>query len=238
VLEPLGRQSPSARQEDADQNRVTHAEWLEKIDLSPHEVTNADIYDAVDPNKGGLTGPQAANLVTRRAQNIALKASPEEKAAQKTVKESISSIKRQVKAMYDRGDFGEIHAGKDSAKKNLPAKVERANAILALEEWVQDNPDKDPTDWFESYLDRQAAERSAKALNDTWAFLPWNTDADKNARLKKIASGEMDESIARRLLVERKVALGSMSEEDSSTLIEKTMQTAAFNEYKTRMLTE
>lgn len=213
-----------ADQEGAEKNRETHADWLERVDLNPHDYEPKDIYDAVDPNRGGLTGPQAANLVTRLEGNKSVK---EDKSDEKAAKESIRSIKATIKAMHDRGDFGDLA----SKKTKAGAKAEKANHIIALEEWIASHPGEDPSDWYESYVDRRAAERAASGLNTFWnAIVPGE---QKNERLQRIASGDMDESLARRMLTEKGYDVSKVSDEQ----IEQVLKTTDFNEYKTRLLT-
>jgi hypothetical protein len=219
------------RQEWADDNSVLNAEWSMRVDMDPHKYTASDIYaDVVSAkNRSGLTASQARVLVDRLAINQLKPGKRDEKA----VKEAVKATKKRIKNMYNNGDFGEIHAGKDSGKKNLPAKMAMAEAAMALDDWILDHPNEDPTEWFESYMDLQAAERATMEL-DTLLETLIPGGPNKNKRLKKIASGEKDDSIVMRMLKERGYDATQVTDEQMKRI----KNTQEFFQYKIRMLNE
>ncbi len=208
---------------DAENTKDTFAVWAERVDLETHDWNESDIYADVDPNNGGLTGNQATYLRDRLAKN---KVDKGLKVEEKAVKAAVKSAKTKIKAMYDRGDFGSLSSKKGKAR----AKTEKADAMIALEDWMQAHPTEDPTEWFDSYMDLQAAEKSVNELSTWWEDIVPGTQKDQ--RLKNLASGDMDNSIARRMLTEKGYDVTKVSDEQ----MEQVILTKDFNVYKTRML--
>ncbi len=216
-------------QAEAQAARMHLAEWYAKVDLSPHDYTPDDIYNDKELMSGvGITPAQIGGLRTRLLDNQRDKADKKASAAK-------ASILRTINASHDRGDFGEL----DSSDDKLRAKAEKADHIIALEEWTQGHPGEDPTDWYESYRDRKAAEQAAMELGTFLEY--WMPGPDVNAHKQKIASGEMDESLARQLMQEYRdpktgegLDMNAVTEED----IERTLNSRAFNEFKIQKLEE
>jgi len=146
ALSLYDRNDRKARQAATDKSNITYADWSQKVALTPDEVTPADIYNAVDPTGGGLTGPQAEHLVGTWRQGQERKkaaAKATETAEQKKMAEAEKRARERIKQMHARGDFGPTAGSDTDADKTM------ADMILGLEEFVAVNPGKDPNEWLD-----------------------------------------------------------------------------------------
>jgi hypothetical protein len=218
-------QNVEKRQALADSSKELYGDWLMKVDLEPEKYEAEDIYKDLGPNEGKLTGTMAAQLRDRLMTNkLGTKVT---KAQAKSVKESVKQVKSRIKAMYEAGDFGVT--GTRKGKPRSAAKQRQANIVLALEEFISANPDKDPAEWFESYLDREAAEWAVETLGVGWeSIIPGEQEDQKK---KRIAAMD-DFDLAKQMIEERRYDMTKITDED----IEAATMSVDFNNYKTQLL--
>lgn len=196
------------RRLNAESTRDQYAMALELVDLTPEMVTPAQIYSAVDPNGGGLTGEQATSLVSKLKKNL----------TDRGVKESIKSAKTKIKEMYNRGDFGDL--GKKVLRAN--AKRIKADILIGLEEWMGDNLDKDPNEWLDSKLNLIAAEEVAGAMN-TWfgGWLPGGTTPAQQRRLGPLIDSDDPFFTVKQYVMAQGVDPTSLPDEAFEALLQK-----------------
>jgi len=143
------------------------------------------------------------------------------------VKQSITAQKNRIKEMYNRGDFG-----KTTGKRKGKAARIKADILVGLNEWIEDNPGKDPAEYVSSKLDLIAAEEMAKELSVFWENLVPGEQEDQ--RLKAIASGDRDLDLAAELIKSK----GYNPEDFSPEELEQVANTTEFNKYKTELLSK
>ena len=123
-------------------SRATKAEVAESDSeayrLMLSDVLEGDVYTSemdvlADPRAKKLTNGNLNTLTTayRRVNK---------EVEDKTVKESVRSVKSRIIQSYNRGDYGDL--GKKSSKKK--AQFTKADLLRGLEEFIVENPDKDP----------------------------------------------------------------------------------------------
>jgi len=94
------------------------------------------------------------------------------RAINNNAKMGVSSVKTQIAASYDSGLFGEV--GSDAAK------IRKGEAKDDLQKWVDENPKRDPGEWWKSRKEVSIAETTAESyktfdalLNDPNEFNPF-----------------------------------------------------------------
>ena len=143
----------------------------------------------------------------------------------KKVKHDASSAKTQITEIYNRQDFGPTE-GKNS--KN--AKRIKADLLLGLHNWMENNPNRDPQEYVDTKVELVAAEEMAKGLNTFWENLVPGQQEDQ--RLKAIGAGEHDDEILERLLRQR----GKNPASYSTETLEALKNTPEFSREKTKLL--
>lgn len=134
-----------------------YADWLEKATLEPDKYTPEDVAKDIDPNGGGLTGPQYTNVLSI----MSTKKEPKTTAASAAVRG-----KAQLKSMYNRGDFGKIETGKD--KTDTDAWETYSNVLIEYQQKVIEEPTVDHTDWFNNRVEEEGTNSLYKKLDDDW----------------------------------------------------------------------
>jgi hypothetical protein len=214
-------QDAERRQALKDQSSTTYGLWSQKVTLEPEKYRPGDIFADLGPTTGGLTGEQATRLVDRLILNQA--GGKKGKLDQKAVTQMEKDARGKVKVAYNAGEFGSLAT---PAEKKA-AQAVYGKTVQALEDWMDDNKGKDPTEWLDSYLDRLAAEKMVAELDDPFAWVPFHqTENEKRQALT-------DEELARELLLEQPGAKEDLIKDEH---IQRVMGTIEFNRYKTRRL--
>jgi len=142
-----------------------YAEWLEKVTLEPEKYTPEDVAKDIDPNGGGLTGPQYTNVLSVLSPT------------KSTATASATRGKAQLKAMYNRGDFGNIETGKD--KTDTDAWETYSNVLIEYQQKVIEEPTVDHTDWFNNRIEEEGTKSLYQKLDDDWTFGPFTDESDE-----------------------------------------------------------
>ncbi len=133
---------------------------------------------------------------------------------------AVRSTKAQIKARFNRGDFGSV--------KGTKAKKMKADLLFGLEEYLELNPGKDPSGYIKSEIDLKAAEETAFALNSFFGL------RKANAMKEKIASGDQDYAILNEMIT----AAGRNPDTFSPETLDKMLRTERFNRFKIQKLGE
>lgn len=153
----------------ANKTKDTYADWLEKASLEPEKYTPEDVAKDINPNGGGLTGPQYTDVLsvleTSKTKNK--KTSP---------KSAEVRGKAQLRAMYNRGDFGKISKKKP---KQSEAWKTYSDILIDFQQKNFDEPDVDHTDWLNTRIEEEGMKKLYETLDKDWTWGPFRDDSDE-----------------------------------------------------------
>lgn len=147
-----------------------YADWLEKVSLEPEKYTPEDVAKDVNPNDGGLTGPQYTNVLSILSEH-------KTKTTKTTAKSAEVRGKSQIKAMYDRGDFGKVETGED--KYDNDSWNVYSNLLIDYQQKYFEEPDIDHTDWLNNRIEEEWIKPLYKDLDDDWTIGPFRDESTK-----------------------------------------------------------
>lgn len=143
-----------------------YAYWIEEATINPERWKAEDVAKDINPNGGGLSGPQFNNIVNLLSSNKA-------SAPKSGAKVAAVRGKAQLKSMYDRGDFGTLGSGKKA--KKTEAWETYSNILIEYQQRIIDEPETDHTDWLNNRIEEEGVKILYKKLDNDWGF----DDSDK-----------------------------------------------------------
>ena len=153
----------------AEDSNDMYAEWLERVSLNPHKYTAEDIAKDINPNGGGLTGPQyrviAADLIAYQTNK-----------PKTTASAASTKLKALLKSLYDRGDFGVVGTGK-KAKKTEAWKT-YSNILIDFQRKTIEEPTKDHTDWLNNRVEEEGMKSLYNKLDADWTWGPFKDESN------------------------------------------------------------
>jgi hypothetical protein len=154
----------------AASTKDTYALWIARASLEPEKWTLDDVANEINPNGGGLTGPQYNTIRTILNENQV-----------KTPKTSAASAatkgKAMLKSMYDRGDFGVVKTGK-KAKKTEAWKT-YSDILIDYQRKIIDDPTVDHTDWLNQRIEKEGMQSLYDKLDSDWQWGPFMDESDE-----------------------------------------------------------
>ncbi|MCK5149104.1 hypothetical protein KAR48_20275 [bacterium] len=145
-----------------------YANWLEKVTLEPDKYTPEDVAKDINPNGGGLTGPQYNTVLSTMASG---------KGSKSTTTSAAVRGKAQLKAMYNRGDFGTVITGKD--KFDTESWDTYSNILVEYQQKILEEPKVDHTGWFNNRIEEEGANALYDSLDADWTWGPFTDESDE-----------------------------------------------------------
>ncbi len=152
------------------QTKNSYANWIEKATINPDRYTEEDVAKDIDPNGGGLTGPQFNNVVS-------IMSSHQVKTQKTATTQANNRGKTQLKSMYDRGDFGEVETGKD--KFNSDSWEDYSNILIEYQQKIIDEPNIDHTDWLNEHIRKKSEDKLYEELDADITWGPFQDESDQ-----------------------------------------------------------
>ena len=145
------------KEKAAKSTNDVYAEWIEKATLEPEKWSPEDVAKDIDPNKGGLTGPQYNTVLGIM----------ESSTSKTTASAAAVRGKAQLKSMYDRGDFGVV---KTAAKRgNAESWLTYSNILVDYQRKILEEPMVDHTEWLGTRIEEEGTTMLQNKLDDDWS---------------------------------------------------------------------
>ena len=160
------------KQGDSQRKELTndkYADWIEKVALNPGKYTANDVAKDIDPNGGGLTGPQYRVILSDIAGDKQGK-------PKNTASVTATKSKQMLKSMYDRGDFGETKTGKKA--KKTEAWKNYSDILIDLQQKTIEEPEVNHTDWLNDQLEEEGMRELYKKLDADWTWGPFSDESN------------------------------------------------------------
>jgi len=144
-----------------------YADWIVRAALEPEKWSPDDVAADVNPNNGGLTGPQYSAIVSDL----------EGSSSKTTATAAAVRGKAQLKSMYDRGDFGEVETAAN--RGDAESWLTYSNILIDYQRKILEDPMTDHTDWLNGRVEDEGTAMLQSKLDDDWSIWGLGDESDE-----------------------------------------------------------
>ena len=158
------------KEKAAKSTNDVYATWIERATLEPEKWIPDDVAKDLNPNNGGLTGPQYKSVLSELATNQTT--TPKTAATAAAVRG-----KAQLKSMYQRGDFGVVKT--ESKRGDAESWLTYSDILIDYQRKILEEPTVDHTDWLEGRLEEEGAKALQESLDADFSLFGIGDESDE-----------------------------------------------------------